>query len=79
MNRVNLKAGIALPVPHEYDPQLPHHYYGKFHYADVEYGLEGAKLSVGVGQYIGHGADRFGLSYARLEAQDLAGLEAVIG
>lgn len=77
LNSANLKVGMALAEPYDYDPERPY-FYGGFHYADVEYGLKGAKISLGVGQHIGHGADRIGLSFARLAAQDLAGVEAVV-
>ena len=77
LNMVNVKGGLTLSDPFEPDPDLPH-YYGSFHYADIELGLEGQKLTVGVGQHVGHGLDRIGLSYARIRSQDLAGLEAVV-
>lgn len=77
VNGATVKTGIALTGPYEYDPDRPH-YYGGFHYMDVEYGLEGGKVSLGAGHHVGHGVDRLGVSYARLETQDLAGVEAVL-
>lgn len=77
LNKANIKGGITFNDDYEYNEDNPH-YYGSFKYSDIEIGLEGYKLSVGVGQNIGHGLDRIGLSYAWLDTQDLAGVEAII-
>lgn len=77
LNSANIKGGIVLNAPYEYDEARPH-YSGSFKYADAEVGLNGSKVSFGFGSHIGHGLDRFGLSYAQLKTQDLAGVEAVI-
>lgn len=77
VNSANLKAGIVFKEPYEYTEERPH-YYGSFNYADIEVGLNGNKVSLGMGSEIGHGIDRIGLSYAHLDKQDLAGVEAVI-
>jgi hypothetical protein len=77
VNSVNVKCGVVFNEPYEYDEEKPY-YYGSFKYADVEVGLNGSKLTVGFGSQIGHGLDRVGLSYAKLNTQELAGVEAVI-
>lgn len=77
LNKVNVKGGIVLNDEYEYDEKQSH-YFGSFKYIDLEAGLEGNKISFGVGHHIGHGLDRIGLSYASLKQQDLAGIEAVI-
>jgi hypothetical protein len=76
LNLVNVKAGVAFPEGDEIDPES--HYYGSFRYGDVEVGLDGAKVSLGFGQYVGHGLDRIGLSYAHLDNGELGGFEAVV-
>ena len=77
LNKVNIKGGIVLNDSYEPDEERPY-YFGAFKYADLEIGAEGEKLTVGVGHHIAHGLDRIGLSYAKLETQDLTGIEAVI-
>lgn len=77
LNKANIKLGVVLNEPYEYDEARPH-YYGSFKYVDFEVGVEGNKASIGVGSSIGHGIDRVGISYARMNTQDLAGIESVI-
>lgn len=77
LTKANIKAGISLNEKYEYNEEKPH-YYGSFKYADIELGGDGSKVSVGIGHNVGHGADRIGLSYARLKNQDLVGFEAVL-
>ena len=76
LNKGNVNFGIIFNEPYEYDDSKPH-YYGSLKYADFEVGVEGFKTSLGVGEHVGHGIDRIGLSYARLHTQDLAGFEAI--
>ncbi len=76
LNKLDVKGGIAFKGAEPNDPQR--RWIGpSFLYADGELGLEGVKISVGGGRYIGHGLDRWGLSYAHFKSQDLAGVELV--
>lgn len=43
VNKANIKAGLILSEPYEFNPDRPH-YFGSFHYMDVEVGLEGQKM-----------------------------------
>ncbi len=77
LNKADVKVGIALKDPYEYDEARPY-YYGSFKYVDFEVGVEGIKATFGSGSSVGHGIDRVGLSYAKMSTQDLAGVETVI-
>ncbi len=76
LNKLDVKGGIAFKGAEPNDPER--RWLGpSFLYADGELGLEGVKVSAGGGHYIGHGLDRWGLSYAHFKSQDLVGLELV--
>jgi len=76
LNKLNIKGGITFLEAKAKDPE-PYDY-GSFKYADVEFGYEGSKVSLGAGLNSRHGLDRIGVSYARLRSQDMAGVESVL-
>ncbi len=80
LNKVNVKGGVMLPdgeapAPSCRDPRMCG---SGFKYVDGELGLEGVKVTAGVGREDFESAGRIGLSYADFRTQKLAGVEAVL-
>lgn len=78
LNKLNIKGGIMLlDAQDEGTPTCKHtpRCSDTFKYMDVELGMEGVKLTAGVGSEHFESIGRIGLSYARFRGQRLLGIE----
>jgi hypothetical protein len=78
MNKVNIKGGIVLNGREEKSGEDGGYHSRSFNYADVEFGLEGSKITLGAGTSNFESLGRIGISYAELHGDKLAGVESVV-
>lgn len=83
LNHLNVKLGVALYervyVSESADVNSsPRFSHLNFIYSDLEYGEEGGKVSIGVGQSPYGGVYRVGFSYGHLNKKNMFGVEGVL-